>query len=148
MPFVGACGERMPDSAIEPLASWVLQGPLGLLAREITDSKQIRERHMHLVRILAEAAGLAMTFFCSESYFDLHGLERLGLHDILSTTITADYSHHLGEDDTRLDGRPPVILIQPTLVLRCGANLDLANRDELVLYPGLAMIEDREKIAE
>ena len=49
MPFVGACGERMPDSAIEPLASWVLQGPLGLLAREITDPKRIRERHMRPV---------------------------------------------------------------------------------------------------
>lgn len=142
---VGACDEQTRKSAIERFASWVLQGPLGLLAREITDAEEIRERHQVLVWILTDAAELTMKLFCSYSDFGLHGLEKPGTSTgDENTYIKAHQSHRPEEAGDRLKGRPPVILIQPALVMRRGADRDL-QADELLLCPGLAMIEDREQ---
>ncbi|OXV11596.1 hypothetical protein Egran_00643 [Elaphomyces granulatus] len=149
---VGACDEQTRKSAIERFASWILQGPLGLLAREITDAEEIRERHQLLAWILTDAAELTMKLFCSYSDFGLHGLEKPAgpHHKRMASTgdgniyIKAHQSHRLEEADDRLKSRPPVILIQPALVMRRGADRDL-QVDELLLCPGLAMIEDRDR---
>jgi hypothetical protein len=124
---------------------------LGLLAREITDAEEIRERHQLLVWILTDAAELTVKLFCSYSDFGLHGLEKPGPHHKRMTStgdgniyIKAHQSHCLEEADDRLKSRPPVILIQPALVMRRGADRDL-QADELLLCPGLAMIEVREQ---
>ena len=59
-----------------------------------------------------------------------------------STTLTTLHLQCADEDD-RLDGRPPVILIQPALVMCRGAISDPRLADELIMKRGLALIEDR-----
>ena len=151
-PISGLCDKQTLESATEQFASWVLQGPLRLLANEITDAKEIDKRHKDLVSLLTTAAELATKLFCEDRYFILHGLEKSGLHKNIieiwfrvSTTLMAHSSHGLGYKDDRLDGRPPVILIQPALIARRGGNSDprLSNA-EVIIRPGLALIEDRE----
>jgi hypothetical protein len=151
LPFVGAGDKQTRESAIEQFASWVLQGPLRLLAEEITDAEKTRERHRALVSLITDAAEFAIKLFCNDAHFILHGLEKSGLYkhiredkSSLSTTLTAHHSHRLGDEDDRLDDRPPVILIEPALVMCRGANLDVEIPDELIVQPGVAVIEDRE----
>ena len=151
-PFVGPCDKQTLESATEQFASWVVQGPLRLLENEITDAKEIDERHEALVSLLTNAAEMAIGLFCEDRHFILHGLEKSGLHKNIreiwfrfSSTLMAHSSNGLGDKDDRLDGQPPVILIQPALIARRGANSDprLSNA-EVIIHPGLALIEDRE----
>jgi hypothetical protein len=147
--FVEVCDKQTRESAIEQFASWILQGPLRFLAEEITDAEKTCERHRALVSLITDAAEFAIKLFCNEAHFILHGLEKSGLYKhiredkpSLSTTLTAHHSHRLGDEDDRLDGRPPVILIEPALVMCPGANLRL-EIPELIVQPGVAVIEDR-----
>jgi hypothetical protein len=152
-PYVGPCDKQTLESATEQFASWVLQGPLRLLAKEITDAEEIDKRHRSLVLLLTDAAELAIELFCADRYFILHGLDKFGLHKnikqdrtygLFTTTLTAHPSHVIEDGDDRLDGRPPVILIQPALVTCPGANSDPRLCHEQIIHPGLAVIEDRE----
>jgi hypothetical protein len=154
-PFVGSCDKQTLESATEQFASWVLQGPLRLLANEITDAEEIDKRHKDLVSLLTDAAEMAIKLFCEDRYFILRGLEKSGLHKNIklreletclsfSTTLMAHSSHRLGDEDDILDGRPPVILIQPALIASRGANSDSRLSNERIIFPGLALIEDRE----
>ncbi|KAL4757738.1 uncharacterized protein BDW70DRAFT_163221 [Aspergillus foveolatus] len=130
---------------IEPVCrqfvSELLSGPIRFLLRSGEKSAQsYNKRAQELLSLYKVAAQLALILWGQRASIAVRTLHELPLFRIGDEEVSAHRLHHLDEEDTRLDGKEALLLVQPA-ILAFGSESAEHYDQHKVWAPAIALLD-------
>ncbi|OAX80404.1 hypothetical protein ACJ72_05264 [Emergomyces africanus] len=102
--------------AVDQRATSFLASPAALLLQRSPNLETKHQCMQKLQELYHGAAELALSLWVQRTYMKPCSLRKLSEFHVSNPQLSAHRLHHLDEDDTRLDGKPILLFVQPAVL--------------------------------